>query len=158
MILGKNKFKCRKCEEVLELKHLVWFVKHYKYCGIDDIKANEVLKVNDVEERVFKPVFEKKNSRDMDFLYVLDKPKLKEMSRFLLGKIYDAIWGCRKCYQPFDCEEALTNHINSAHGGKLYLLIYQLTYNNEFIMRQNEPKILNLLCSLILDFNIIMLL
>ena len=39
MILSKNKFKCRKCEETLELKHLVWFVKHYKFCGVDDVKV-----------------------------------------------------------------------------------------------------------------------
>ena len=51
MILGRNKFKCDKCEQTLELKHLVWFVKHYKFCGVDDLKANEVLKATDIEER-----------------------------------------------------------------------------------------------------------
>ena len=47
MIIGKNTYQCRKCEKTLELKHLVWFVKHYKFCGFDDTKANEILGVDD---------------------------------------------------------------------------------------------------------------
>jgi len=122
MILGRHKFKCDKCEETLELKHLVWFVKHYKYCGVDDIKANELLRVNDVEEKAERSKSidkdTKKNSRDKDVVYVLDKPKLKDMCRFMLGKVVDDIWGCRKCYQPFDSEQALVDHINADHEGK----------------------------------------
>ena len=36
----------------------------------------------------------------------------------MLGKVVDDIWGCRKCYQPFDCEQALVDHINADHEGK----------------------------------------
>ena len=53
MILDKRKlqkFHCKKCDEKFELKHLIWFVKHYKYCGEDDQKASEILRIDDIED------------------------------------------------------------------------------------------------------------
>ena len=48
-IIGKNKYKCKHCDKSLTLKHIVWFVKHVKYCGVDDKKANQLLSPEDVE-------------------------------------------------------------------------------------------------------------
>ena len=36
------------------LKHVVWFVKHKKFCGIDDEKAMQLLTPTDVEENMAK--------------------------------------------------------------------------------------------------------
>ena len=122
MIIGKNTYQCRKCEKTLELKHLVWFVKHYKFCGFDDTKANEILGVDDEEEgrMLMDGDDKKKNGRDQDVMYVDDnRPNLKKMSRALLGKECPEIWGCRKCYTAYENEDAFMDHINSAHDGKI---------------------------------------
>ena len=40
MIIKNYEFKCDKCDKQMKLKHIVWFVKHYKYCGIDEFKVS----------------------------------------------------------------------------------------------------------------------
>jgi len=128
MILGNNLYHCKKCKENLKLQHLVWFIKHYKFCGVDDTKANEVLRVGDVEEQVLPPFrFRnkslskkiKKHPTECNVLYVLDKDMRKTMSRALLGKVNPAIWGCRKCYTAFDSETIFKAHVKNVHDGKI---------------------------------------
>ena len=120
MVLDKNKFKCNKCKQVLELKHLVWFVKHYKYCGVDNETAMQILSLTDTEDLVSNKT--KKNSRDIDVLHVKDSAKLKEISKLLLGKVAESVWGCIKCYKAFDSESALLNHRNMMHDAQVSLL------------------------------------
>ena len=43
MIIQNYEFKCDKCDKQMKLKHIVWFVKHYKYCGIDELKVSFIL-------------------------------------------------------------------------------------------------------------------
>ncbi len=40
MIIKNYEFKCDKCHKQMKLKHIVWFVKHHKYCGIDEFKVS----------------------------------------------------------------------------------------------------------------------
>ena len=36
---NSKEFQCPKCSELILVKHLVWFIKHLKYCGEDDQAA-----------------------------------------------------------------------------------------------------------------------
>ena len=36
------------------MKHVVWFIKHQKYCGIDDEKSMKYLGPDEIEENVSK--------------------------------------------------------------------------------------------------------
>ena len=124
MILDKRKlqkFHCTKCDDKFELKHLVWFVKHFKYCGVDDEKAQQLLQVNDVEDDyVDEKENHKEETKETDMLPVKDNPRHTNMCSVLLNKEKSLeIWGCRKCYEAFELEEDLTNHINDSHEGKL---------------------------------------
>ena len=38
-----NQFSCPKCLELVKVKHLVWFLKHLKYCGQDDERAGQII-------------------------------------------------------------------------------------------------------------------
>jgi len=126
MIEGKTKFNCKKCKKTLELQHLVWFVKHYKFCGVDDEKANEILRIGQQEDQLLPPdefnqVIKKIKAHptDVDVLHVMERPRRKEMAKVLLGKEVASIWGCRKCYQAFDSEAVFKAHIKNSHDGKI---------------------------------------
>jgi len=125
MILDRRKmtkFHCKKCLEDFEVKHIVWFVKHYKYCGINDVKANEILRINDVEDDDHMQKKEKtKEEMREDVLVMRDVARHRKMCKLILNKdkICAEIWGCRKCFEAFEFEEELKEHINNAHEGKV---------------------------------------
>ena len=124
MILDKRKlqkFHCTKCDQNFELKHLVWFVKHYKFCGENNDKANAILHINDTEE-IFNEQKDdiQDETKDLDVLIMKDNPRHKNMCQVLLDKDKsNEIWGCRKCYEAFENEEEFQKHVNSLHEGKI---------------------------------------
>ena len=46
-----------------DVGHVVWFVKHLRYCGSNKEKANEILGPNDVDIRLTNPVQEEEKVR-----------------------------------------------------------------------------------------------
>ena len=124
MILDKRKlqrFHCSKFNQNFELKHLVWFVKHYKFCGENNDKANAILHINDTEENFNEQKDDvKEETKDMDVLIIKDNPRHKNMCQVILDKdISDEIWGCRKCYEAFGNEEEFQKHVDSLHEGQI---------------------------------------
>ena len=41
--IGKNEFLCPTCGQEISVQHIVWFVKHLKFCGKDDVRALDIL-------------------------------------------------------------------------------------------------------------------
>jgi len=139
-IQGKYEYKCNKCDKSFKLQHLVWFVKHIKFCGVNDEKANEILHVGQTEEAIPPRSKDKKSASrpsatDKDVLHVLDRPHRKKMSQALLGKVQQLIWGCRKCYQVFDSEIGFKDHVQSNHNGKIEHGSSYDAETNEFICK-----------------------
>ncbi len=54
------------------MKHVVWFIKHQKYCGIDNEKAMKYLGPDEIEENVSKiKTKEEVGTYDLFFSYTI---------------------------------------------------------------------------------------
>jgi len=114
-IIGKNKYKCKHCDKSLTLKHIVWFVKHVKYCGVDDKKANQLLSPEDVE--VKSAVEQSRNEEFSSFVVASRGRNAHEMSRFFFNKDVHTIWGCKICYEVFPVQIEYEKHMADIHQG-----------------------------------------
>merc|ERR1719383_607500 len=95
----------------IAVKHLVWFIKHLKYCGKDDDLANQLIKPDDYSsDEEDNPDFRKKYTKrppvdlmkdSAERLRITGEQKGKNvhtLSKVLVGEVVDYIWGCRACY------------------------------------------------------------
>ena len=59
-----NQFRCPRCAEFIAVKHLVWFVKHLRFCGEDEDLANSLIGPDDYSsDEEDNPSFRKKYSK-----------------------------------------------------------------------------------------------
>merc|ERR1719319_917413 len=88
--IGKNEFKCPTCNKKIVVQHIVWFIKHMRYCGKDDVKANDILGPGDTDDQLIQ---EEKNSKvNQEDCYTHRPEKVTEFSEYLFGKVTSEIW------------------------------------------------------------------
>ena len=46
---SENIYHCPTCDKNISVIHIVWFIKHLTYCGVDNDKANQILKLGDLD-------------------------------------------------------------------------------------------------------------
>jgi len=117
--VGENTYHCPTCDHDITVLHIVWFVKHLKYCGVNDDMAAALLKPGDLDQPI-PPKEEPKDPYADDCLSGRETDKrYTNLCDLLLGRFYPSIWGCRTCYEVFAEKQSLIQHYTSAHGGKL---------------------------------------
>eukprot|EP00088_Acartia_fossae_P021655 TRINITY_DN23030_c0_g1_i11.p1 TRINITY_DN23030_c0_g1~~TRINITY_DN23030_c0_g1_i11.p1 ORF type:complete len:754 (-),score=93.36 TRINITY_DN23030_c0_g1_i11:204-2465(-) len=115
-------YHCPKCDKDISVKHIIWFVKHLKFCGQDDEKAQDILGPDDkdmIKQSQQNENFE--NEEDEDRLGSSERPRtFVKLAQLLLGHVNtNQIWGCRTCYNAFSSKAELEEHRNNEHQGVL---------------------------------------
>lgn len=131
-----NEFKCRKCSQIIRVKHIAWFSKHLKFCRENNEIANSLVGPSDNEsetesDSVYygKRIRGSKRTESVDSsaiplkdtderLRITGEAKgknVQSLSNTLLGKVVDFIWGCKVCYSIFLSEDALETHKELEH-------------------------------------------
>jgi len=120
--ISETKYKCPTCNKEKDVLHLVWFVKHMRYCGKDDDKANAILGPKDKEVIPNTDELSRAVGQD-EFVFVVNNQirgkKIQVMCREIFGKVPNSIWGCRTCYEFFLTRADLDEHREKEHNGKL---------------------------------------
>jgi len=114
---SENIYHCPTCDKDISVIHIVWFIKHLTYCGVDNDKANQILKLGDLDTP-----FKKDDIKD---IYEEDKlsgklndKRFTNLCLLLLGRLNESIYGCRTCYEAFASREEIIKHYSVAHSGK----------------------------------------
>jgi len=131
-----NKYNCPKCSQVIIVKHIAWFCKHLKYCRENNDIANALVGPNDFESdtdengyialkrkhckktEIVDPIVSGLKDTDERLRITGDAKgkNVQTLSKILIGKVVDYIWGCKICYNIFLSEEDLDSHKISEHA------------------------------------------
>jgi len=114
---SENVYNCPTCDRNISVIHVVWFVKHLKYCGVDNVKSNQILKPGDVDSPVMKDDIKDLYEEDRLSGKLNDK-RFTNLCLLLLGRLNESIYGCRTCYEAFASREEIIKHYSVAHSGK----------------------------------------
>ena len=132
---NSTQFKCRKCNQMIIVKHIAWFCKHLKFCRENNEIANSIVgpsdNESDTEDSIYygKRIRGSKRTESVDSsaiplkdteerLRITGEAKgknVQSLSNTLVGKVVDFIWGCKVCYSIFLTEDALETHKELEH-------------------------------------------
>ena len=132
---NSSEFKCRKCNQIISVKHIAWFCKHLKFCRENNDIANSLVRPADVESEPEDSAYYGRRVRSIkrtesvessaialkdteERLRITGEAKgknVQSLSNTLVGKVVDYIWGCRVCYSIFLSEDALETHKELEH-------------------------------------------
>ena len=67
--LNSKEYHCDTCSETIAVKHLVWFIKHLKYCGKDNERAHQFIAADDYssdeeDNPSFRKIYKKRTHDD----------------------------------------------------------------------------------------------
>jgi len=118
--ISDTKYKCPTCKEEIIVGHIVWFVKHMRFCGNNSEKALDLLAPGQDDIPI---------QNEKEKYKVLDEDKLegtkqnsfyvRTLCKKLTGHQSDTIWGCRRCYEAFKSKDELIDHVERNHEGKV---------------------------------------
>jgi hypothetical protein len=129
-----TEFNCLRCNEMVRVKHIAWFCKHYRYCRQNNAIANTLVGPeeleNDGEENGKRKYNKRRESFEGPSVFLKDTDErlritgeakgknLQTVSLILANRVVDYMWACKLCYTIHMTAEELEGHKRMYHDPK----------------------------------------